>query len=113
MIKLILILSIIKIGLATTATSQKYSSQIDTSIVSTDSSNGLIKVYKFKSKFDCLAQCNLNSNCYTVTYSSDTSLIHNCALYSKYFNQGELVSLKNTNLYSKPTSEYKIGFYSF
>ena len=104
MIKYISIVSIILIKIISTAlatTSQKYSKQVNTSIGSTVSSIGLIQSYKFKSKFECLGQCNLKTDCYTATYSSDSSLLDNCALYSKYFATSDLVSLKNTNLYSK------------
>ena len=80
---------------------KKYSIQSDTSIGPSVSSIWLIQSYKFKSKFECLGQCNLKTDCYTATYSSDPSLLDNCALYSKYFTISELVSLKNTNLYSK------------
>ena len=101
MIKYIaIVIQIATIGLA--GNLQKYSIQSDTSIASAVSSTlWLIQSYKFKSKFECLSQCNLKVDCYTAAYSSNGSLIDNCALYSKYFNQSELVSLKNTNLYSK------------
>ena len=81
---------------------QKNSIQSDTSIASAVSSTlWLIQSYKFKSKFECLGQCNLKTDCNTATYSSDSSFLDNCALYSKYFATSDLVSLKNTNLYSK------------
>ena len=93
----LIILQIIKLVL--TSTSKKYSTEVNTSIGQTVSSLWLIQSYKLKSKFDCLAQCNLISDCFTATYSSDS--IDNCVLYSRYFSTSELVSLKNTNLYSK------------
>ena len=82
--------------------SQKYSIQVDTSFArDVSSSLWLIQSYKKSGKNFCLVECNLNTDCDTATYSSDSSLIDNCALYSKYFATSELVSLKNTNLYSK------------
>ena len=101
MIKYIaIVIQIATIGLA--GNLQKYSIQSDTSIASAVSSTlWLIQSYKFKSKFECLGQCNLKTDCNTATYSSDSSLLDNCALYSKYFATSDLVSLKNTNLYSK------------
>jgi hypothetical protein len=81
--------------------SNKYSAEVNTSIDSTVSLSWLIQSYKLKSKFECLAQCNFKSDCYTATYSSDSGSLDNCILFSKYFNQSELVSLEDTNLYSK------------
>ena len=104
MIKYISIVSIILIKMISTAlatTSQKYSIQVDTSIGLTVSSIWLIQSYQKSDKTLCLVECNLKSDCYTATFSSDSSLLDNCALYSKYFETSELVSLKNTNLYSK------------
>ena len=104
MIKYILIVSIILIKIISAAlatTSHKYSIQVDTSIGPTVSSIGLIQSYQKSDKTLCLVECNLKKDCYTLTFSSDSSLIDNCALYSKYFATSDLVSLKNTNLYSK------------
>ena len=102
--KNILIVSIILIKIISTAkatTSQKYSIQVDTSINPTVSSIGLIQSYKKSDKTSCLVECNLKVDCYTATYSSNSSLLDNCALYSKNFATSDLVTLKNTNLYSK------------
>jgi mRNA-degrading endonuclease YafQ of YafQ-DinJ toxin-antitoxin module len=73
-----------------TLTSKKYSIQVNTSIGQAVSSSWLIQSYKLKSKFDCLAQCNLRSDCFTLTYSLD--LNENCVLFSRYFSTSELVS---------------------
>ena len=80
---------------------QKYSSEVDTSIGLSVSSKWLIQNYKKSDKTLCLQECNLNDGCYTATYSSDSGSLDNCILFSKYFNQSELVSLEDTNLYSK------------
>ena len=63
--------------------SNKYSAEVNTSIGPTVSLSWLIQSYKLKSKFECLAQCNLKSDCYTATYSSDSGLLDNCVLFSK------------------------------
>ena len=80
---------------------QKYSFQVDTSISPAVSSLWLLQGYKKSDKSFCLVECNSLSDCYTATFSSDSSVLDNCVLYSKYFNKSELVSLKNTNLYAK------------
>ena len=95
-----IVIQLITIGLA--GNLQKYSIQSDTSIASAVSSTlWLIQSYKKLDKTSCLVECNLKSDCYTAAFSSNGSLLDNCALYSKYFATSELVSLKNTNLYSK------------
>ena len=97
---LIILIKIISTALA--ALSQKYSIQVDNSIGhSVSSSLWLIQSYQKSDETLCLVECSLKKDCYTATYSSDSSLIDNCALYSKYFATSDLVSLKNTNLYSK------------
>jgi hypothetical protein len=96
---LLIILQIFTIGFA--KNSQKYSMVVNTSIGSSVNSLWLIQSYKLKSQFDCLAQCNLKSDCYTAIYSSNSSLLDNCALYSKYFATSEFISFENNYLYFK------------
>ena len=80
---------------------QKYSLQIDTSIKNSISSLWLIGNYKLNSKLQCLSQCNLMKDCYSVTYNMDLISTNNCAMYSKIFEANELISLNKTNLYSQ------------
>jgi hypothetical protein len=96
---LLIILQILTIGFA--KNSQKYLIEVNTSIDLNLSSLWLIQSYKKSGKTSCLVECNLKSDCYTVIYSSDSTVTDNCALYSKYFNQSEFISLENMNLYSK------------
>jgi hypothetical protein len=96
---LLIILQIFTIAFANN--SQKYSILVNTSIDLNLSSLWLIQSYKKSDKTSCLVECNLKSDCYTAIYSSNSSLLDNCALYSKYFATSEFISLENINLYSK------------
>ena len=105
MIKLFSVISLtVKLIIATTeltSVSQKYSVKIDTSVNFSLHSSWLIGHYEVKSRFKCLAKCNLISSCYSVTYNTDSNSINNCALFSKVFLKNELILLKSTNLYFK------------
>ena len=78
---LLIILQILTIGFA--KNSQKYLIEVNTSIDLNLSSLWLIQSYKKSDKTSCLVQCNLKSDCYTATYSSDSGLLDNCVLFSK------------------------------
>ena len=112
MIKLFSVISLtVKLIIATelVSVSQRYSVKIDTSVNCSLHSTWLIGHYEVKSRFKCLAKCNLITNCYSVTYNMDTNSASNsCALYSKIFLTSELISLKNTNMYFKAQCKINI-----
>ena len=81
---------------------ERYYLKKDFSInLTTIDSSWSVGYYTLKSKIICLAECNLIKSCYSVVYNQDSTLTTNCALYSKYFEANELISIKNSYLYSK------------
>jgi hypothetical protein len=52
-----------------------------------------------RNKMLCMAECNLNDACYTVTFN--TNLNNNCFLYNKYFDSNETIQTISSDLYKK------------
>ena len=80
---------------------QKYSFKTETNVNTSLNYLWLIRNLKFSSRLECLAQCSLLDDCFSVLYDLNSSSTNNCALYSRIFLSFEFVSLKNTNLYFK------------
>ena len=60
-----------------------------------------ITVKKVLHQMFCLAQCNTNEFCLSLTYNSDPLASFNCILYNTYFLSNELVASNTSTLFTK------------
>ncbi len=52
-------------------------------------------------KIQCLSACNLNDECYTATFSTNSMVNDNCFLYRKQLSSTEIISSQDSNIYIK------------
>ncbi len=64
------------------------------------------------SKMSCISKCNLEDNCLSVVYSTESlKTSNNCFLYTKYFDVNEFFTSENTYLYIRKCKiHFKIVF---
>jgi hypothetical protein len=103
---LILILCILHTVFAQQTPNNKFSLAKNFTVIT--SSTWSIRSSKARNKLHCLAECNLNTNCYTVVFIPVSESNDNCYLYNKYFDFIEIVPSENSDLYKK---ECKFLFY--
>jgi hypothetical protein len=95
----ILVLGILK--MTSYVICNKYDLQVNKIVNSTLDQLWLIQSNRKLSKVKCLADCNLNDECYTARFIPDSLENYNCFLYNKYFDPIEIMSSLNSNLYIK------------
>ncbi len=63
----------------------------------------IISSMRKKSKFVCIAVCNLNQECLSTVYM-ESEENDNCILYKKHFNTTETTTLSNSKLFRKTSN---------
>jgi hypothetical protein len=101
MVKIQFFLIFLKVTSFYASFSFKYDVQRCLNISSSNFSLWYLQSLAVKTKFACLSQCNLNDDCYTTFFISDPNSNNNCISYTKFFDQSELVTSINTDIYAK------------
>jgi hypothetical protein len=96
--KILLIFAILKI---TSVICEKYDLQLNVIADSTLDPIWLIQSTKNLDKISCLVSCNINKECYTASYTSDSFMTNNCFLYRKQLTSIEMISTHYSNIYIK------------
>jgi hypothetical protein len=96
--KILLIFGILKM---TVVICDKYDLQLNKTVISTLDPIWLIQRTKNLGKISCLVGCNINKECYTATFITDSNVNVNCFLYRKQIASTEMFSTLNSNLYIK------------
>ncbi len=97
MLKIILCLLAFNIASVQSLKSHSYSLQRNVNVIA----NPWLFA-KTISKMSCISKCNLDDNCLSVVYSTESlTTSDNCFLYTKYFNINEFFTSENTYLYMK------------
>jgi hypothetical protein len=96
--EILLIFGILKITLVIC---DYYDLQLNKIVDSTLDPIWLIQRTKNLGKISCLVGCNINKECYTATFITDSIVNDNCFLYRKHIASTEMISTLNSNLYIK------------
>jgi hypothetical protein len=97
--KILLIFGILKM---TFVICDKYDLQQNKIVDTTLDPIWLIQRTKNLDKISCLVGCNINKECYTATFTTDSIINDNCFLYRKHIASTEMISTLNSNIYIKP-----------
>ena len=79
-----------------------YQFEINKNVTASINPDFVLEKYLRLHQLFCLAECNSNNNCLSVTYSYDFS----CILYKGIFNSSEIVASNDTNLYVKNSKKF-------
>jgi hypothetical protein len=93
---LIFVFPVINVILCQQSKSQKYSVEKNMNINSNVDPTCLLQSFQRKTKMSCMAQCNLNNECFSIISNSEK----NCFLYKKRFDSTELTETSNSDLYT-------------
>jgi hypothetical protein len=96
--KILLIFGILKMTLVIC---DYYDAQLNKKVDSTLDPIWLIQSTKYLDKIFCLNGCNINTECYTATFTTVSIINDNCFLYRKKIPSTEMVSSQNSNIYTK------------